>query len=101
MGRLVVALDEEYVRRLEIPVHDARAVGLVEREGRLVHVGDGLEWRDRADALDALAEIHAAQELHHEEGHPRGLVHAGVEDVDDVHALHLGRDARLALEALA
>ena len=97
----VLPLREEEVPRLEIAVDDARPVGLLERERRLAKVPYHLGLREPPETLQALPEILAAEQLHHQERHPRGLVDPGVEDVDEVIALDRSGDRGLALEALA
>ena len=76
-------------------------MGLVERERRLVQIDPDLLDGKAPEPLDALAELLAAEQLHHQEGLARGLVDPGVEDVDDELALDVGRDLGLAHEALA
>jgi hypothetical protein len=98
---LLVTLREEQVLRLDVPVHDRRPVRLVEGQGRLVQDRDRLGRGQAPEALEALRDLLAAEQLHDEEGHLRRLVVAGVEDVDDELALDVGGDLRLALEALA
>jgi hypothetical protein len=98
-GGAVVAAGEEDVLWLEIAVDDAGRVHLVERARGLHEERDDVGGGQRA-AREDLAEVLAAQELHHEEREARGLVHAGVEGLHDVLAHDVGGDRRLTPEAL-
>lgn len=62
-------------------------VGLVERNRRLGDVRHDLVSGQGAEPLNALAELFAAEKLHHKEGHLGGFIDARVEDVDQVLAL--------------
>jgi hypothetical protein len=96
---VVVAIDEEHVVGLEVPVDDPRLVGAGEAAQQLGRDVQRFGELEAAEALDAVAEVFAAQELHHDERQPRlGL--SGVEDRDDVGALDGARGLRFALEAL-
>ena len=101
MGPRSSTLREEKVLGLEIAVNDARA---------------GAPCRSRAPPAAATRppspasderrarlrlEVHALEQLHHEEGRAVELGRdVGVGDADDVLALDAGRGARLALEPL-
>ena len=92
-----VALREEHVGRLEIPVEDPRRVGALHAARHLAqHVGD-LGREQRAAALDPSLQALAFEHLHGDEG-DRSL-DAVIEDLHHVRALELRRRARLELEA--
>src|SRR5688572_13000345 len=78
-----LALREEQVLGLQIAMHDARLVRLVERHRGLVRERDGLLRREAPDARQSASELLPAKQLHDEERHAGRLVVAGVEHVDD------------------
>ncbi len=84
------------LRRLQVAVHDAALVGLLERLRDLAGDVDRLVDRQRA-ALQALGEILARDQLEHQE---RGAV-GFLEPVDrrDVGVVERGEQLGLALEA--
>ena len=97
MSALVVSLGKEHVLRLEIAVNDAGRVRPAEAAEGLRGEVERVEDRE-APAREAGAEVFAVEELHHEERLARvGL--AGVEDLDDVRALHRRDSARFAMKA--
>jgi hypothetical protein len=95
--RIEIALHEEHVVRLEVPMDDPRGVRLrqaLEDLGDDVHrVGE----RDAPRTAEALPEVLAAKELHHEVR--AAVLRAGVEHRDDVRTLDGAHRPRLAREA--
>jgi hypothetical protein len=80
-------------------VNDARCVHAIDRARSLDEEHHDV-GRGHRSARDDLAEILAAEQLHHEEREARRLVDAGVEGLDDVLADDVRGDRRLAPEAL-
>ena len=80
---------------LEIAVEDAGRVRLVQRAGGLGQVERHLGPAQRPALLEDPAEVLAAEQLHHQEGHPGELVDPCVERPRDVVALDAARDPRL------
>jgi len=99
--RAVLALMEEQILRLQITVHDAHRVRLVERARDLTeHARDFLR-RQRPALRDDLLQIISGEELHHEERRAAELGRrVCVDDAHDVLALDARRRASLSLEAL-
>jgi hypothetical protein len=94
----VVAPRAEEVRRLEIAMHDAVGVRVVERLAYLQHTIDRVLYRQRAGLLERACEVLALEVLHHHEG--RAVVErADIEYENDVLARDLPDGARLAFEA--
>jgi hypothetical protein len=100
-GRLTPARDgEEDVLGLEIAMNDALRVGLLERVADLTEdLGDVAE-RQGPDALQAVGQLLALQQLHHQEGRAGLFVDAGGHHLDHVIAVDLRRGLRLEHEAL-
>ncbi len=94
---LLLARDEEEVLRLEVPVDDAGGVRPAETPQGVGGDRQGVR-RGEATASEAGGEVLSLEELHDEEG-VAGLGLAGVENLDDVGAVHGGDGARLAVEA--
>src|SRR5262249_21277926 len=93
----VVALREEEVMRLDVAMDDAQLLraaqglrGLREDRLRLIE-------RDATFAIEAVHEVLAVEELHHDVR--QVVVDAVIEDVDDVRALKVKRGLGLELEA--
>ena len=92
---------EEDVLQLEVAVDDALLVGLLERVANLLEdLGDVAE-REGAGAVQAVGQLLALEELHHQEGRVCLFVDAGGDDLDNVVALDLGGGAGFQDEALA
>ena len=91
-------LRQENVSRLEIAMHDARAVGFVERVGDFGGDLDGVAERQRAPG-DAIRQRLALEILHDEKG--GALVIADVVQRADVGVIELGDRPRFAIETLA
>ena len=89
---------EHQVRRLDVAMHDAVAVRVLQAAAEIVeHEQRHLE-RGRAVRRDPLLQVHALDEFHGDVGHV--FVPAAVDDLDDVLVPHHRGRARLALEAL-
>jgi hypothetical protein len=73
----------------------------IECERRLQKAGHHVGGREASDAFQRARQLFAAQKLHRQERHLRRFVDAGIEHIDDVVAVDLRGDARLALEPLA
>ncbi len=93
----VLALVEEEVRGLHVPMDEALRLRGREATRGLLHVADGAPPGERALALEELAEVAALDELHDEVR--SALLLAREEDRDDVLVRDPGRRARLAHEA--
>ena len=96
-GGLAARLHDDVVR-LHVAVGDAVDVRVVEREGDVARDAGGGPQGEVAVDLHELVERVAGDELHRVER--RALVHAEVEDLDDVLVVEPRDDVRLALEAL-
>jgi hypothetical protein len=88
---------EEQVRRLDVAVDEALAVGVLERPGGLQPDDERLAGRQPVAGVEDRAEAAAAQVLGDEEG--RALVAAPVVDGDDVGMAQGGRGLGLGPEA--
>jgi hypothetical protein len=96
----------EQVRRLDVAMNDASTVSPSERLARLKDTVGDLDERERAQLDDRFARwpaehrpvVLTAEPLHHEKRPTRARAH--VEDLHDVLALDLRRDARFTEEAL-
>ena len=103
LGDLVVVVrraDEEDVLRLQVAVDDARVVRALQGAADVPDDPRRLLQRERAEALDALVERLADEELHDHVG-PPVVGHAVIEDLDRVLALDRRRGAGLGHEARA
>ncbi len=97
LGALGRAVDEEDVARLDVAVHHAAPVRLVERRGDAHGERDALVERQLL-ALEAVGEVFALEPFHGQV--ERALVRAAVGDVaDDRGVVQVGQDEALALEA--
>jgi hypothetical protein len=97
--RLAGGLAEEHVRGLDVAVDDLRGVG---HGKRLRELADDLSngvGREAAALLEMGGEIAPLELLHHDERDSVGRG-AALEDLDDVRAVHLRCDGRLARETL-
>ena len=92
------AVGDEDVRRLDVAVDEAVRVGFGQRVADLPHEVQQASRRERAVALDELAEVVAGQELHHVVKRAVGGA-AVVVDVDRVPVRELGGGADFAFEA--
>src|SRR5207253_707072 len=94
----VLRLQQKDVVRLDVAMDEARAMRGAERGADLAHERRHLSRRAAAVALQELAEVHAAEELHDEE---EGALFelARVVDGDDAGMIDPGHGARLLLEA--
>jgi hypothetical protein len=91
--------EQQNVLRLDVPVHHALVVGEVERLGDAPADSHCFFQRQRAFALESLAE---ALPVHHRHGVPQEAIGlAGVMDRQDVGMAQAGCQADLAVEALA
>ena len=91
---------EEEVRRLDVAVDDALLVGGGEDVERLLGVAQHLADGELADALGAVAERLADEQLHHQEGRAV-LGHVDVADLHGARVTEAVDRLRLALEAQA
>ena len=96
---LVVDAREEDVGRLEVAVDDAGAVGAPERPADLLGDLRRLAQRQAPLALEPVAEVLAAEQLHHEVGEV--AVDAVVEHLHDVRPAQARRRPGLPREARA
>jgi hypothetical protein len=97
--RLAGGLAEEHVRGLDVAVDDLRSVGDGQRLRELAHDLSNGAGREAAAPLEMGGEIAPLELLHHDEG-DSVVRDAALEDLDDVRAVHLRRDGRLARETL-
>jgi hypothetical protein len=94
----VVRSRHEQVIGLDVAVHHAALVGMLQPKGDLADVIAGLGQRRRAVVLHHLGQIHAVHELHGKEVRLADLIR--VVGNDDVGMRELGRRLHLAVEAL-
>ena len=94
-----VAVGDEQVAGLDVAVHDAVAVGVVEAAAGLGDDLDGLLDVEVAAVAQQLGARVAGDVLHHDEVLVVALVEAEVEHLDDVGVHEPGRRERLAPEA--
>ena len=87
------------VAGLDVAVHDAVAVGVLKAQARLRDDRQGLVDAEVAVLAQELGARLAADVLHDEVVAAAGLVHAEVEDLDDVRVDELGDREGLAAEA--
>ena len=87
---------EEQVGRLDVAVHEAAAVGVVEAAGRLEPDHEGLRRAEQAAVVEHRAQAAATQVLGHQEGH---VVVAPVEHRHDVGVVEGRRGLGLGPEA--
>ena len=90
----VPSVEEEHVGRLDVAVHDALLVRVVQRVAELRDDVELVVERERQRRDHPRGEARAAQELHHDVR--RGAFFGELEDRDDVAVLELGGGARLA-----
>ena len=96
--RRVFVHGQEYVRGLQIAMDHAAGVSVSESACGLIRDPNGLGLVEPNLAVEALFEIFAREQLHHDEESER-FVLAGVEDLNDVIALDRGRCARFLLQS--
>jgi hypothetical protein len=96
-----VALREQHVFRLHVPVHQPLSVGVVQRLADFPHQAECLGDRERALARDPLAQRLAVHEGHDVERTGRRVPGgAGIEQGQDVRMLQPGQDLDLEQEPL-
>ena len=97
---LLALLGDQHVRRLDVAVDQAAAVGGVERRADLPDDADrALRRQAAARRVDERAQVGALDEAHREVQHAVGL--AGLVDRHDVGVVDRRRELRLRLEAVA
>ena len=102
--RTITGEAQKQICGLQVAVHDAVRVHLVEGRGDLLEEVCRERGRHRGALRqrvgDEAREVFAVQQLHHDERRVRGLVHVAVEHGDDVIAVDACACAGLAEEAL-
>jgi len=92
-----VAALQENIFRLDVSVHDAAPVGIIEGVGYVARDADGIVDRERPLACEPVAERLPVHEGHREVEEPVRL--AGVVKRDDVRMGEPRRDLNLAKES--
>ena len=99
-GAAVVATMEKYILGLQVPMHDARRMGLVETTCNLQQDLDRLFRRERPASGEQVVEVFAVEQLHHDERSAVELGgHVRVGNANHVLAGDARGSTRLASEA--